>query len=136
MNNDTFCRLPVNSAQCYIGTEKYPDAAISSKHDDDDYSRRYGQIKEAFIALTKDDVLKACISNRDFKSSNVRADDVSYYLYIFVILYQHNSTAFQPLKVELNIDGVVRIDIIGHALVLTTKIVSSSSECRQYFDLI
>ena len=28
LNKDTFCRLPVVSAQCVIGTEKYPDASI------------------------------------------------------------------------------------------------------------
>ena len=28
LNNDTFCRLHVTSAQCIIGTEKYPDCAI------------------------------------------------------------------------------------------------------------
>ena len=28
LNNDTFCRLPVVSAQCIIGAEKYPDASI------------------------------------------------------------------------------------------------------------
>ena len=28
LNNDTFCRLPVTSAQCIIGTERYPDSAI------------------------------------------------------------------------------------------------------------
>ena len=28
LNNDTFCRLPVVSAQCIIGSEKYPDAGI------------------------------------------------------------------------------------------------------------
>ena len=28
MNNDTFCRLPVTSAQCNFGTERYPDSAI------------------------------------------------------------------------------------------------------------
>ena len=28
LNNDTFCRLPVVSAQCIIGTEKYPNASI------------------------------------------------------------------------------------------------------------
>ena len=31
MNKDTFCRLPVVSAQCVIGTEKYPDAGILLK---------------------------------------------------------------------------------------------------------
>ena len=57
LNNDTFCRLPVVSAQCIIGTEKYPDAGILLNFDDDDYSQGYHQIKEAFKALPKDDVL-------------------------------------------------------------------------------
>ena len=36
LNNDKFCRLPVVSAQCIIGTEKYPDAEILLSYDDDD----------------------------------------------------------------------------------------------------
>ena len=28
LNNDTFCRLPAVSAQCVVGTEKYPNAGI------------------------------------------------------------------------------------------------------------
>ena len=36
LNNDTFCRLPVTSAQCLIGTERYPDSAILLDCDDDD----------------------------------------------------------------------------------------------------
>ena len=35
-NNDTFYRPPVTSAQCIIGTEKYPDAGIVLRNDDDD----------------------------------------------------------------------------------------------------
>ena len=46
LNNDTFCRLPVVSAQCVIGTEKYPDAGILLNYDDDDYSQGYHQIKK------------------------------------------------------------------------------------------
>ena len=57
-NNDTFCRLPVTSAQCNIGTERYPDSAILLNHDDDDYSQGYGQIQASFKALTKDDILQ------------------------------------------------------------------------------
>ena len=38
-NNDTFCRLPVTCAQCFIGTEKQPDAGILLNYDDDDYSQ-------------------------------------------------------------------------------------------------
>ena len=58
LNNDTFVRLPVIYAQVVIGTERYPDTAILLKYDDDNYSQGYGQIKEAFRALTKDDLLQ------------------------------------------------------------------------------
>ena len=35
LNNDTFCRLPVTSTQCNIGTERYPDSALLLNYDDD-----------------------------------------------------------------------------------------------------
>ena len=38
LNNDTFCRLPVVSAQSVIGTEKFSDAGILINYSDDDYS--------------------------------------------------------------------------------------------------
>ena len=88
LNNDTFCGLPVVSAQCVIGTEKYPDAGLLLNHEDDDLSQGYAQIKEAFRALTKDDILQPYISDDDFRSSKVRPDDVGYNLLVFDILYQ------------------------------------------------
>ena len=87
MNNDTFCRLPVVSAQCVIGTEKYTDTGILLNYDDDDYSQGYHQIKEASRALTKDDILQSYITEEDFRTSNVRAADVGYNLYVFDIRY-------------------------------------------------
>ena len=54
LKNDIFCRLPVTSSQCIVGTEKYPDSGILSKNDDDDdYTKSYGGFKEAFQASTK-----------------------------------------------------------------------------------
>ena len=58
LNNDTFVRLPVTSAQVVIGTERYPDSAILLNYEDDDSLQGYGQIKEAFRALTNDDILR------------------------------------------------------------------------------
>ena len=58
LNNDTFYRKPVTSAQCIIGTDKTPDSGILLNYNDDDYSQGYGQIEEAFRALTKDDILQ------------------------------------------------------------------------------
>ena len=43
LNNDTFYRLLVTSAQCIIGTEKYPDSSIFLNYNDDNYSQGYGQ---------------------------------------------------------------------------------------------
>ena len=57
LNNDTFYTPPVTSAQCNIGTENYPDSGILLNYDDDCNSQGYGQIGEAFRALTKDDIL-------------------------------------------------------------------------------
>ena len=39
LNDDTFCRLPVLSAQCIIGSENYPDSGILLIFDDDDFSQ-------------------------------------------------------------------------------------------------
>ena len=136
LHNDTFCRLPVVSAQCVIGTEKYPDTGILLNHDDDDYSQSYHQIKKAFKALTKDDILQPYISEEDFRTSNVRAADVGYNLYVFDIRYQKNYTASQPIKVEFKFDGIVPNNVNGYALVLTNKLVSISSDGQRHFDLI
>ena len=136
LKNDTFCRLPVVSAQCIIGTEKYPDAAILLNYDDDDYSQGYHQIEEVFRALTKDDILQPFISDDNFRTSNAAANDVGYNLYVFDIRYQKNFESVQPIKVEVKFDGVVPNDINGYALVLTNNLASISSDEQRYFDLI
>ena len=113
LNNDPFCGLPVVSAQCVIGTEKYPDAGILLNYDGDNYSQGYHQIKEAFRALTKDDILQPYISEEDFRTSNVRAADVGNNLYVFDIRYQKNYSAFQPFKVESNLMELFLIILLG-----------------------
>ena len=136
LNNDTFFRLPVNSVQCIIGTEKHADAGVLINYDGGDYSQCYGLTKEAFRALTKDDIRQPYISDHDFRSSNVRADDIGYNLYVFDIRYQENFTIAQPYELEFKFDGVVSKDIHGYSLVLTNKMVSVSSDGQRHFDLI
>ena len=99
LNNDTSCRLPFTSAQCNIRTEKYPDAAFLLNYDCDDYSHGYGQTKEAFKALTKDDILQPYISEHDFRSSN-DGNDIGFNIHSFDIRYQKNFESAQPIKVE------------------------------------
>ena len=75
-----------------IVTENYPDIGILLKYVDDDYSQGCGQIEEAFRALPEGDIFQPYISDQDFRSPNVRADDVGCNLYVFDIEYQQNFT--------------------------------------------
>ena len=61
LNNDTFYRMPVISAQCIIETEKYPDSAFLLNYNDNDFSQEFAQIKEVFRDLTKDNLLQTYI---------------------------------------------------------------------------
>ena len=135
LNNDTFVRLPVISAQVVIGTERYPDTAILINYNDDDYSQGYGQIKEAFKSLTKDDILKPYISEDDFSSSN-EGNNIGYNIYAFDIRYQKKFENAQPVKVEFKFSENVVAGIYGYALVLTNKLISISSDGQRMFDLV
>ena len=135
LNNDTFVRLPVISAQVVIGTERYPDSAILLNHEVDDYSQGYGLIKEAFKALTKDDILQPYISEDDFRSSN-EGNNIVYNIYAFDIRYQKNFENAQPVKVEFKFSENVAAGIYRYALVLTNKLISISSDGQRMFDLV
>ena len=135
LNNDTFYRPLVTSAQCIIGTEKYPDNGFLLNYNDDNYSQGYGQIKEAFKALTKDKLLQPYISDADFRSSN-NGDNIGYNIYVFDIQDQKNFESSQTIKVEFKFDGVTPAGLYGYALVLTNRLVSISSDGQRMFDLI
>ena len=134
LNNDTFVRLPVISAQVVIGTERYPDSAILLNYDDDDYSQGYGLIKEAFRGLTKDDILQPYINEDDFRSSN-EANNIGYNIYAFDIRYQKNFENAQPIKVEFKFSENIAAGIYGYALVLTNRLASITSDGQRMFDL-
>ena len=127
LNNDTFVRLPVISAQVVIGTERYPDSGILLNYDDDDCSQGYGLIKEAFKALTEDDILQPYISEDDFRSSN-EGNNIGYNIYAFDLRYQKNFENAQPVKVEFKFSENFNAGIYGYALVLTNKLISISSD--------
>ena len=87
LNDDTFYRPPVTSAQCIIGTEKYLDSAILLNYNDVDYSQGYGLLKQPFKDLTKDDILELYISDYDCRSSN-DGHNIGFILYVSDIRYQ------------------------------------------------
>ena len=134
MNKDTFYRPLVTSAQCIIGTEKYPDGGILLIYNDDVYSQGYGQIKEAFKALKKDNLLQQHISEHDFRSSN-DGNNIGYKIYAFDIRYQKNFGSSRPIKCEFKFDGVVPAGIYGYALVLTNRLISINSDGQRLFDI-
>ena len=102
MNNDTLCKPLVTSAQCIIGTEKYPDNGILLNYNDDDYSQGYGQIKEAFKALTKDNFLQTFISEHDFRSSNDDNDN-GYNIYASIYVIKNMLKVLSQLNLNLNL---------------------------------
>ena len=134
LNNDTFVRLPVISAQVVIGTERYPDSAILLNYEDDDFSQGYGQIKEAFTALAKDDILKPYISEDLFRSSN-EGNNIGYNIYPFDIRFQKNFENAQPVKKDIKFSENIPAGIYGYALVLTNRLASISSDGQRMFDL-
>ena len=135
LNNDTFYRLPVTSAQCIIGTEKYPDSATLLNYDDDDYSQGYAQVKEDFRALTKDNILQPYIGEDDFRSDK-NGNNIGYNIHVFDIRYQKNYQSGQSVKIEFKLDKVVPAGVYGYALVLTNRLVSISSDGGRMLDLV
>ena len=135
LNNDTFYRMPVSSAQCIIGTEKYPDSATLLNYDDDDYSQGYGMVKEAFKALLKDNILQPYISEDDFRSDN-NGNNIGYNIHVFDIRYQKNYQSGQSVKIEFKLDKVIPLGVYGYGLVLTNRLVSISSDGDRMLDLV
>ena len=89
-------------------------------YNDDDYSEGYAQTKEAFGALSKEDILKPYIPDNKFRSNN-DGNNIGYNLYVFEIRTQKDFESSQPIKVEFKFDGVIPAGIYGYGLVLTNK---------------
>ena len=127
--------MPIVSAQCIIGNEKYPDTGILLNFDDDDYSQGYHQIKEAFRALIHYIMLPNYISEDEYRSNNDGYNS-GCNKHAFDNRYQKNFEATQPKKVEFKFAGVIPPGLYGYALVLPIKLVSISSDGQRMFDLI
>ena len=127
LNKDNFYRMPVTSAQVVIGTEKRPDSGLLINYKDDEYNQGYGQPKEAFKSLTKENILQAYLSEDDFRSSN-DGDKIGYNIHSSDIRYQNFLESGQSVK-------IVPAGIYGYALILTNRLVSICSDGQRMFDL-
>ena len=134
LNNHSFIRLPVRSAQCNIGTEKNPDSSVLQKYDVDNYSHGYDQSKEAFNALTK-----MIFFNRIYQnmiSNHLNDGDNNAFFYVFDMRYQKIFERAQPNKVDFNFSENVAAGTNGYPLVLTKKLISINSDGQRHFALI
>ena len=135
LNNDTFHRPPVTSAHVVIGTEGHRDNNLLLNYDNDDCSQAYGQIREAFKALTQDDIFQPYISENDSRLSN-DVGILGYALYAFDIRYQKSFESTQPIKGEFKFDGVNPANVYGYDLFLTNRLVSIDSDGQRVFELV
>ena len=126
--------MPVTSAQCIIGIEKYSDSAVLLNYNDHRYSQGYGQMKEAFRALTKDFIIHTYLKMQ-FRSST-DGDHIGYKKKRFDILYQKNFEGGQSVKVEFKFSEKIPTGIYGYALVLINKLVDICSDGQRLFDLV
>ena len=79
-------------------------------------------------------MLEPYISEHDFRSSN-DGNNMGYNLYVFDIRYQKVFGSAQSIIVELKFSGKVPDNINGYALVLTNKLISTSSDGQRQFDI-
>ena len=99
-----------------MGTENYPNSGILSNYNDDDCSLGYSEVKEAFKAVTNDNILQPYISEDDFRTSN-DADKIGYNIHVFDIRYQKNFESAQPVNVEFKFSEIIPDGLYGYALV-------------------
>ena len=80
---------------------------------DDHYGQGYAQMKGAFGALTKDDILQPYMPDHDFRSSN-NDHDIVYNLYVFDIRYQKNLETAQQIGVKFKFSENNHTGIYGY----------------------
>ena len=135
LNNDAFYRMPITFAQVVIGSQTNPNFAVLLNYNNDCYSQGYGQIKEAFKAVTKDNILQRYIGEDDFRSSN-DGDNIGYNIHSFDIRYQKSFEKGQSVRVEFIFSENIPAWIYGYALLLPNKLVSISSDGQRMLDLL
>ena len=92
-------------------------------------------MKDAFRAPMKDDILQPYTCEDDFRSSN-DSYNVGCQIHVFDIRYQKTFEKAQPIKLEIQFDGVNPVGLYDYSLFLTNKLISISSDDQKLSDLI
>ena len=119
----------------YCNREKSRCYYILSNYDDDDYSKGYGQIKEAFRALSIENILKPYRLEDDFRSYN-DGDNIGYNIYSFDSRYQKFFGSAESVKLKFEFSANTLPGIYGYSLVLTNRLVSICSYGQRMLDLV
>ena len=138
-NKDTFYRPNVVNSQCFIRSEKLPNAGIYCIYAIDRYSQAYGEIVFCFRHLAKDNFLQAYNTQKDFVTSNkYPGGNTGYNLYVFDIRHHQDYSSAQPIKVRFDFRPALPAitNLIGYALLLANKKISISSDVQRQCDLV
>ena len=138
-NNDAIYRTSVVNAQCVIGSEKYADAGTNCKYAIDKFSQAYGETVSWFRHLGKDNILQPYFTQKDFVTLNIYSvGHPGYILYVFHIRHHQDLSSARTIQVRFDFRPAVPLatNLTGHALLLTNKLVSVSSDNQRQFELV
>ena len=124
----TFDIMNVTECYCKIGSEIYPEDRMNINYG----SNNQNEALKEIVNFHKDynglpHNIKPYINHRTFKSS--------YRIYVFDTRYQSDHIGPQPIQLNFKFSAAVA-DVIGHALVVTRKIISVDSDGNKMVDII
>ena len=121
--------MPISSAVCKIGSEKFPDDGIECDYDRDKYDQAYSEIENFYTLHSQTNLLNPFIDLHKFRTN--------YNFYVFDLSKQKDQIASQPIRLEFKFSAALGVaDYVAYALVLTPKLISISSDGQRHFDLL
>ena len=128
-DNAVFDQLPISNAVCKIGSEKYPVDGIECDYDRDKYDQAYSEIENFYHLHSETNLLNPFIDLNKFRTN--------YNFYVFDLSKQRDIIASQSIRLEFKFNAAIDVaNFVAYALVLTSKLISISSDGQRHFDLI
>ena len=120
--------MNVTECFCKIGSEFYPEDGMNIIYGSNNYNEAFIEI----VSFNKDynglpHNIKQYINHRTFKSS--------YRIYVFDTRYQSDHIGPQTIQLNFKFSAAVA-DVICHALVLTSKVISVNSDVNKMVDKV